>query len=83
MLFGFLLTVLYVPGIAGAATTPRWAVLGIVLPWFLFKPGRLTIVHVWGALFCLWAALSLTWTPNYWDGLCELLKLFLMTSHPH
>lgn len=31
-LFGILLTSLYYPGIAGAATTPRWALLAVALP---------------------------------------------------
>lgn len=32
MILGFLLTALYWPGIAGAATTPRWALLAVALP---------------------------------------------------
>lgn len=36
MIFGFLLTSLYVPGIAGAATTPRWALLAVGLPLMLW-----------------------------------------------
>jgi hypothetical protein len=40
LILGFLLTALYCPGIAGAATTPRWGLLAVALPLILcFRGG--------------------------------------------
>jgi O-antigen ligase len=83
LLIGFLLTAIYIPGISGAATTPKWAVLAIGLPLLLLrdgKPSKFTIVHLFGALSLAWSALSLFWTSNRLDGLGELAKLIFLAQ---
>ena len=81
MILGFLLTALYVPGISGAATTPRWALLAIALPLLLWnKPNKLTIIHLLGLMFVAWSALSLLWTSNQLDGIGELIKVMILAQ---
>jgi hypothetical protein len=114
MIFGFLLTALYWPGIAGAATTPRWGLLAVALPvvlWYnsAFRGGmkahadglcglraetnrgpsgfcrvaigpRFTFIHLFGALYLTWSAISLSWTPNKLDGIGELIKLVILAQ---
>ena len=84
MIFGFLLTALYVPGIAGAATTPKWALLAVALPVLLLmrgdSPRKFTLSHLFGLGFVAWAAVSLIWTPNRLDGMGELIKLVILTQ---
>jgi O-antigen ligase len=53
IIFGFLLTALYVPGISGAAVTPKWALLAIALPLFL---SEWTLVQRW------WGVI---WLPSF------------------
>lgn len=75
-LLAFTVSVLYWPGIAGAATTPRWALLFAVVPW-LVGCTRWTTAHLFGALFIGWAALSLFWTADTLDSINALLILGL------
>lgn len=81
--FAFLLTVLFVPWISGAATTPRWALLSLATPLFLiFVPGRTTwtFAHLFGAVFLGWAAVTLTWTSGGYEGADVLWKLCLFAA---
>lgn len=79
-LFGFALTAAYYPFIAGAATTPRWAVAALAPLALLFiKPGRITWAHIVGLAFVGYAVLSLTWSPTL-DTHDWLLKLFILTG---
>jgi O-antigen ligase len=84
MILGFLLTALYWPGLAGAATIPKWGLLAVALPLVILKSrneyNRFTLVHLFGALFILWSAISLIWTPNRLDGLGELIKLVILAQ---
>lgn len=65
--FAFAVMVAYWPGAAGAATTPRSAILAGVLPWLL-RDVRLTAAHVAGLAFLLWAIIAIFWTPEKLDG---------------
>jgi hypothetical protein len=94
MILGFLLTALYFPSIGGAATTPRWGLLAVALPLvLLFGDWRrpigggkqhlsavpmITAGHIWGALFLVWSAVSISWTPNRLDGTGEWIKLLVL-----
>jgi O-antigen ligase len=81
-ILGFLVTALYWPGIAGAATTPRWGLLAIVLPLLLLgRPKQeITAGHILGFLFLAWSAVSVLWTPNKLDGLYECAKLIILAQ---
>lgn len=76
----FALAVLFVPGIAGAATTPRWALAAVVLP-LLIPAGRMrfTSAHLFGLLFLGYAAISITWS-HHWDGLHALIQLVVIAE---
>jgi O-antigen ligase len=78
-LTAFLVGVAVWPWFIGFATTPRWAVLSVMIP--LMCMGlrlRWTVGHVYAVAFLGWAALSLAWTPNLADGLNELWKWLLL-----
>lgn len=86
-LLSFLFTIAYVPGWAGAALTPRWAMLAVAVPLIILR--RKVLPHVQSTLrthdarptrgvfwlsvaFLAWATLSMLWTPSPWDGLFSL-----------
>lgn len=76
-LLAFLVSALYWPGIAGAATTPRWALLFAVIPWLVIRP-RWTAPHAVGAALLIWAAFSLQWSPELVDGIGAIFTLSLL-----
>lgn len=82
MIFGAILTALYIPGIPGCALQSRWDYLAIALPLMMLvgksEPFRLTALHLLGALFVLWSAISLAWTSNLMDGAGELIELIIL-----
>jgi hypothetical protein len=77
-LFGFALTAAYIPGISGAATTPRWdvaALLGVAL---LFVPRvRMTKPHSIGLALIGWLATTLIWSGGQLDGVDAIFKILL------
>ncbi len=76
---GFLVSSLYWPGIAGAASTPRWAALFIIVPLLLFDR-KLAAPH-WALLaFVGIAAASLLWTPAQFDGMGELFVFVICAA---
>lgn len=82
-IFGFALMVAYWPGIAGAATTPRWdiaALLAVAL--FFAPPVRMTTAHWLGLVLIGWMALSLLWndggSDGRYDGVQELIQLVVI-----
>jgi hypothetical protein len=80
LIFGFVLSVLLVPGIQGAATAPRWAFAAVMLP--LIIPSRKTefiLAHLFGLIFLGYAAISVTWSHHY-DGLDALFKLIVIAE---
>ena len=78
-LLAFAVAVAFWPGIAGAATTPRWAIIGAAA--FLLRDRSATIADLWFGLFVGWSALTLLWTGvALWDGIGALLILALLFS---
>lgn len=75
----FLITILFVPGISGAATAPRWALLALVVPWCLPRP-RWTAGHLAAVLLLLWCLASLGWTEDVNGGLLWCLHLALLVG---
>lgn len=73
----FLTSVLYWPGVAGAAEVPRWAFLAFTVPWLL-REQRLTAAHVAGGLFLAWAVITMAWNAAPQDGVGALLTLFVL-----
>lgn len=81
MLFGFLLTALFVPDWSGAATTPRWALAAVVLPLLLRgAKAEFTAPHLFGLLFVAYAALSVSWSPHQWESIEALIKLVVLAE---
>ena len=80
-LVGFLATATYWPGISGAATTPRWSALFLLVPW-LIRGDRVTdpMPYVWGGAFVLFAVASLFWTPQLLDGIGQVFTLSLLVA---
>ena len=79
-LFGFVLTVLLIPGITGAGTTPRWVLAAVMLPLLApLKKTEFTSAHAFGLLFIWYAAVSVTWSHPY-DGLNGLFELIVMAE---
>jgi hypothetical protein len=78
-LFGLAVTAAYWPGISGAGTSPRWIIAAIILPaaGFLPQHGRLTLAHVLGGAFVLWACASFFWS-EYPDDTFGALFLMLV-----
>lgn len=75
-ILSFIFTVLFLPGIASAATTPRWAFLSVVvfLCLLFIKTTRITLSHILVVLFVLYCGMSLAWTPVIPDGVQALWK---------
>lgn len=76
---GFLASSLYWPGIAGAASTPRWAILFVTVPWML-SPRRVSPAHVAGIAFIVWAAVTLAWSQAPLDGIDAIAILLLLAA---
>jgi len=81
VLFGFVLTALFVPDWSGAATTPRWALAAVVLPLLMRRNGSpLFAAHLFGLLFVAYAAASVLWSPQKWEAIDALLKLIVLAE---
>jgi len=79
MIFGFLLTIAFVPIFPGAGTTPRWLILSLLLPLLaLGRDVRPTLGHALLGLFIGYAGLSLLWAPDRVEGLNDLWKLCIL-----
>lgn len=82
--FGFLLAVAYCPFIEGAAATPRWLLLAMVVPAalvILLLVGRtveVTAAHIAGGALLGWAVLSMAWSETHYDSMDALWKLMLL-----
>lgn len=75
-----MLTVLFVPGISGAGTVPRWGFAAIALPLIISRvTSPFTDAHVFGLAFLLYAAISVLWSHPY-DGLDALIKLIIIAQ---
>jgi hypothetical protein len=80
MILGFLLAIAFDPFTFTGATSPRWALLAIALPIVCAFQSRkhLTFSHLLGGLFITWAAVSIAWTPNIWDGMNGLIQIIII-----
>lgn len=74
----FLTAALYCPGIAGAATSPRWALLAVAAPFLLRGKQEITAGHQALAVFLIWAALTMFWNPVPMDGVGGLFILGIL-----
>lgn len=77
-IFGLALSLAYIPGITGNVLPTGWAFLSILLPLTLWIKADLTPFHWLGAVFLAYAALSILWTPEPWDGLYTLWHLGIL-----
>ena len=82
-LISFAVASAYLPGISNAANAPRWAIMSVVVPiflWVLRRPlaSSLDYGHALGAALLIWAALSMWWTPSRWDGADALWHWLLL-----
>lgn len=76
--FGFALMVAFWPGIAGAATTPRWIVAGLLgFAWFVMPRSPWTMSAAIGLALLGWLLASLSWSAGVLDGVDTALKLGL------
>lgn len=75
----FLVLVIVYPGIFAFASAPRWAVMGVGVALLLCVTRiRLTKAH-WPVVALLsWAAVSLIYTPVFYDGANAFIQLALM-----
>jgi O-antigen ligase len=82
MILGFLLAIAFNPFTFTGATSPRWALLAVALPFLCLRspPGNFTITHLLGLVFIAWASITLIWTANLWDGLAALILIIILTS---
>jgi hypothetical protein len=78
----FVLTVLFWPGLASAATTPRWAFLSIaVFATLQFtRASKITTAHVLLCLFMGYALLSFLWTPIIYDAMNIYWKFVVLAG---
>lgn len=77
----FLVTASFWPGIAGAATTPRWAILAVMVAvaQFFVKP-KLTLAHVILAVLLCWMAVSMLWSIVGYDWLFMMCKMLIIAG---
>ena len=82
ILFAFGLTVIQIPGITAGAIHPGWAYLSVLLP-FLVSKVEMNLLHWLGAIFIIYAGLSLLWAPTgteaFWH-LCLIVGCFCLGS---
>lgn len=67
-----------IPGWTSVSLPAGWAALSILLPTTLWRPARLTGLHLLFLAILAWATLSLLWTPDVSDGLYRLWELSLL-----
>ncbi len=80
---GIILSSLYWPYIWGAATSPRWAFLAVILPILMlcyYKKIDFSIIHFVGLLFLGWCFLTLIWSANAYDGFDFAIKLVIIAE---
>jgi len=75
----FFTSILFIPGLPSAATTPRYALLALFVPfiWYSLPAKRITVGHLIGALFLCWCAITLLWAFNFQDGIYQIGKFVL------
>lgn len=81
-ILSFLFTVLFIPGMAGAATAPRWAFLSVVVPSALLyvRGAKITWAHVCGLAFVAYYFAALLWAPVFVEAIGVLWKIWLVVG---
>lgn len=82
VLLGFAAMTAYVPGWAGAATTPRWIVIGVG-SWLLFffaDRVTFTLAHVAGLVLVVWCVVTLAWSADIDSGIGALLLIIALVG---
>lgn len=74
---GFGVTAFFIPGLIGAATSPRWALLSLMTPWF-YRAVPMTVGHWLGVTLIAWCAFTLLWTPSMPPALRDLWYLIVI-----
>ncbi len=73
--FGLGLPLAYIPALTGYVVLTGWAFLAVAAPIMLWRKRiEMTPLHWCGLGFMLWAALSIFWTDNGYDGIDQLAK---------
>ncbi len=79
--FGLVLAGMFWPGLAGAAEPSRWAFAAAAVPALLFFCRiEVKTIHWWLAALLGWAALSLSWTIVFYDGIYVWFETALMVG---
>lgn len=80
-ILSFLVTIAYVPGVAGFAYVGRWGVLAIGLPVLVLlqKPGKICECYA-GIVFLFYATASLAWSPIWPEALNGWFQLVLVAA---
>lgn len=78
----FLFVILFIPGMAGAATAPRWAFLSLVVPVVLLfvRAGALTAASLCGLGFVAYYFVSTLWAPVFVEAIGVLWKVWLLAG---
>lgn len=77
--YAFAVAAAYWPGMPDAGMQPRWMLITLA-PLMLWKTKAtsLTLGHLFGVAAISWAALSLLWTSNIYDGAGLLMQMILL-----
>ena len=76
---GFSVAIAHVPGWIGASVATSWFLLMIAMPFVIYNIRiDLTLKHVWGFIFLIYASLSLLWTYSFNVGLFFLLQMITL-----
>lgn len=81
-LSAFVFVILFWPGIAGAATTPRWAFLAVVVPavlWFR-QIKNITLAHLLLGCFLAWGGVSFFWGTVGYDWALTYAHFLMMAG---
>lgn len=81
-LLSFAAMTAYVPGWAGAATSPRWIVVGVGSWLLLFFADRIVVTgaHVLGLVFVGWCVLTLAWSADIDSGVGALFQFVALAG---
>jgi len=81
MLLGIIVSTIQLPGYIGAVIPTAWISLFVIVPVLLFwYKVEITLIHILGSLFLLYAGLSLIWAPNFNISFFEYCKLLVLAG---
>lgn len=76
---GLILPTAYWPGLDGWTINSAWPVLSIILPFYFLRPIRVTVHHLIGFTFLIYAFISLSWTSVWQQGIWDLWLLTILS----